>query len=764
MTQKYLVWVAIALCSAGIPFSLLSNFLMNNHQEIEATRICNRCDSYGQKPIPLKVTEDNNKKHMMLVDLVLSGSLPQRIGLVFGTYGLNIKTTFAKLEIYNSQNQIVCRFDGEEQSILDNKLFSFQSAGNCNFIEKNHTGKLEIETDEQGPVALWAHGPISRQNLESLAVPMTLKTSDSGQDSNFAPMGFTFNPSAAPARPIAERLAFMWNKGLPSVWLLITAMSFAFLLLAFAVTSNGLGRWLPALYGLIVFCIASSICFFVPPFQAPDEPDHALTMAIAMKSDQLTREFEDLGRRTHLERIKFHPEEKFFSKDIEKGADVPWSGHVAPTELSRSAITARLWPLLAHSVSGMRGADALLYMRCFQSLIFAFSVAVSAWVLGPALSYPVIAAWLMIPTIPFFAMHVSNYGFLLAFSIVFSSAFLALLWGRKDVPVGFLMGTAIALMLASSRSVWPFAPTLGAACLLGTFAQAQKEPTKQKIKYWAALSLGIAIFWFVVTPEFLNYTIGNVTSRLPAKLRTLFESFSSTPIVAAVIFLVGLGLDWLISKLPRNAPKVRTRITKFFVIFAISGLLFSYLMPYLKPQFVVPDIETPAKLPLFEYLKKTVILAGTIFRWGNHDFYVSGSFYGGIGWLEALLPSWSTSIVLLFAAAGLVCIVLYTHKSENLRALLGIGLMLTGLLASVALSAKGNWDESVNLHGRYLIPYHISIIAICFSGFAFLPKLLSKTTQKEHFAEIPAFRWVLVGSVVVLQTNAVLFILKRYFV
>jgi hypothetical protein len=486
-------------------------------------------------------------------------------------------------------------------------------------------------------------------------------------------------------------------------------------------------------------------------------------MAVAMKSNTLTHEFENLAKKTHFERIKFHPEEKFLTRDMQEPATVPWGDHVAATELSRSGFSTLLWRAMAKPVSQLSGSRALLFMRLLQSAMFGLAATVGATILGPRFNFPSALSIFLIPTVAMFAMHLSNYGPLVSFTVIFASALTALLWGKKRPWIGFALGASIALLMATSRSVWVFLPAMASALLLGALTKEPNESHRQKLFFWGSLSAGLCFFWLFSTPDYLDLALDTIHARLPSQLGSVASVILKTPVTVVLIFFVLFGMDHLCAKIPKLGDEKKQLIVKTAVLMAFIFLAFSYLLPLVRPELAVPDIETGSKIPLIHYLKKSIVLCAALFRWGAHDFYMITSFYGGFGWLETLLPSWVISVILAIAAGGLVVTLLHIRKNGNLSVLLKMIFIFVALLASVALSAKGNWDESVNLHGRYLIPFHLTLMTICFSGYALIRPTVPNEKQKEGLYKALFAQVLLIGMLVMIQTFCLDFVLTRYF-
>ena len=191
---------------------------------------------------------------------------------------------------------------------------------------------------------------------------------------------------------------------------------------------------------------------------------------------------------THLWRIRYNPEEHFRTIDVGQPYVVD-DDQLRPTEVAqRSAVLARLERAVAPLLRGLPAPRVLLALRLLNALVFALAVGV-ATALAVALVPEPLPQWLafpflFVPSLPFFAMHVSETALLCSIYVLLAIS-LAVLFG--DGPgshwAGLPLGLATGLMLAGGRSPWPLT-ALVAAALLGRAAlgppAASQAPTQTR--------------------------------------------------------------------------------------------------------------------------------------------------------------------------------------------------------------------------------------------------------------------------------------------
>lgn len=745
-----------------VVFGVTTWHLVRHQEDVTKRSFCIQCSSFEQMSFDLEGIAGIKLIEFDRFSAPSGGRIPQDVSFVFGTHGRSLGITGGSFKIIAPSGKFVCEYRAIGTMMLDNSELRFRSEDPCKPTSEHLSASLSISTVSQSKVSLWVRGPMTKKDAWASEASIAFVRKVISKDLLFVPLGFAFTETNEESVAIYRRLAFAWE--LQDEWLLFASFLFACSFALFSWFSQRIvSRRALVVFGVAALFLSVAISLFSLPFQAPDEPDHALTMANAMNSTKLVQEFENLARKTHLERIKFHPEEKLLTEDLSKPAFLAWSAHVSPTELHRSATSTLQWRTLSSLFSNLSGSNAVLAMRLINCCLFSLAVVYSYWILGSSLGLVHLFSWLVIPTVPFFAMHISNYGPLVSLALVLSASISALVWGQKVPKVGVALGASISFLLATSRSTWAFAPVFGLSLVLGLLIRSDGERHYQKVKYWLAVCLGLSLFWLVSTPDFLDFTTVNVAHHLPEEVRQIFFSLAKTPFVLFPLFIVLMVADCHTILRLDLSSSLKYKVMNLAVYGILFWLLFSYLLPYIKTDLALPNIESESKIHLSGYLKKAIVLALMLFRMSDHDFFMSRSFFGGFGWLESPLPQWTTSLILLMAAGGLLSMVIYIRKTCDFGILIRLLLILLGLILSVAFAAKGNWDESVNLHGRYLIPFYLVLFGICFSGYARNFSIIGSSRYLKY--KFLNFDWIntLLFLSVFLHCYSLFFNFSRYF-
>ena len=267
-----------------------------------------------------------------------------------------------------------------------------------------------------------------------------------------------------------------------------------------------------------VFCVGLGLALLyvvlVPPLQAPDEPDHVLAFSQVAGRPRLADETAALARIGHLDRIRFHGDERFRPFDIGQPAETAWGREVfAHLVAGRSVTTWIWWKLLAPALRPFGVPGTILAVRLANAVVFALFLGAAAmllWLVSADVTpapHSVCLALLLVPTLPFFAMHVSEFALLTSAYVMVAAISAGLfLDGRRVHLLGLPLGLAFSFIFASGRSSLPFMAMLGALvagrAILGSAESGSIGDDKRRGAYfWAGLALGLAVIQLFSTAE-----------------------------------------------------------------------------------------------------------------------------------------------------------------------------------------------------------------------------------------------------------------------
>ncbi|MFW5734165.1 MAG: hypothetical protein ACOCWR_03800, partial [Oceanidesulfovibrio sp.] len=483
--------------------------------------------------------------------------------------------------------------------------------------------------------------------------------------------------------------------------------------------------------------LALAYAVLVPPFHAPDEPDHFLSFAQVAELSELESGARELARAGHFERIHFRPWQRFLPQHAAEPYPIPWElfkdsdhFHVADSRMeSRSALTYSFWKAIGPLFHGSSAAEALLILRLINAVLWSFACMAAMllieWLAPPdRRCFPLYL--LFIPTLPFFAMHVSNYShFAQAITVVSGLALALFLRGKRSDASGLLLGLACSLLLLTATSG---ATMLGLPVMmaLGRLLLAAGDRTvirRSAATYWFGLFAGFAPLLFFHGSKELE-TLGAALVKLassfgaPAGTAGLLDEVLPLTILLAAAAAFGSALEMGASRLGAafrraiDASAVwttRVGAAAFAVLLLLSAF---WVFPFL-PQ----RMEAMGTL---EYMGLAVRGLLSVFTFREPDMLLSVTFWSGFGWHDAYFAGWVVSLFAGLSGLGLLGAMVSVFRDPT-RSIRLVSIVAGALLASVLMLYVVSSDltkEFPNVHGRYLIGVYLLVLSVSWSGLA----------------------------------------------
>lgn len=568
----------------------------------------------------------------------------------------------------------------------------------------------------------------------------------------------------------ANLLAFMWGPPFTGSGIILGVVGLLSLYLGGALAL--LKSRTPVGLSIATFCLCIGLfgCWslLTPPLHAPDEPDHFLTFFD--KAPESSGKYPDVlawANRMHFERIKFRPEEGFNGAHTLVALSEPWSSDIAPVDMqTRSTLTFQVWQLLVAKLSTISlPAGAWLYLlRIVNSLAVAITFAIACFVIsskrnttGPV--YPFIAflmPLLAIPTLAFFLMHVSNYGFSIAgYVVCCASLFLLKESGcRKtggELSCGILLGLGMAISILSSRSAFPMFALLFFVLLTRSFFE--KIPSRNTSSFWIAFGLSFLITLQLSDAVFQNHII-SIMDGILEKLGILQgkSSFELVEGLIGIVLLILLSIESSIQKARTTFKNGGYTSNNTRTVYFVISLIFTVV--------AVAAIGSPGKLannqiahPLqgLQYVWPVLIrFVDELFVLSVPDFYLTASFWGGFGWLDRRLPPLMIYLLKMVPLGALFAYGFHAIRhQEKQQIFLKVAIFFVAAVFLVGVSAYA--VVPINLHGRYLIfPYMLLMLPVM---------SLMQSALAVRF-QLPG---LLIGSLLLMHTVLWCWLLNKYF-
>jgi hypothetical protein len=418
-------------------------------------------------------------------------------------------------------------------------------------------------------------------------------------------------------------------------------------------------------------------------------------------------------------------------------------------------------------------------MRLLDASLFAVMVGLGtglavACSVGP---YPQLLClpFLLVPTLPFFAMTFSESALLTsAYVLLASSLAVMFLDGPRAHGAGFPLGLSVGVMLAGGRSAWPLAALVAVALLARVLLGPAREERhlRSAVVFWSSFVLGGGVFYLLLNDAYRTMLLKFEAFALPGLGPAHAWLIRHPSGIFGLAALAGAA-EMSLGHLRRRAAEARRPAAETVVrgvAFAFAGvvalsLLGSLFLPY-------PRLELGAEqwLPPRAFVTRVLATAGTMFRLRNPDFLLFSTFWAGFGWLDAMPDSVFLSACSLLTALCLISLLLYLACHRDVRRflwLLALGLGSAAALAIYALSmhnyALSVYPIPINLHGRYLIGWYLAVLSVIGSGAGWaLGMATTARAQPVNIGRISGPGALLVLSAL-LHTYCLCFILWRYF-
>jgi hypothetical protein len=720
---------------------------------------------------------------------------PQRIRihpeirLWFVTYDGSPELIHGELRIRGTS----CSYETRPRATIANNapLAFVRGPGCASAVQEQTAPRLDLTLTFRGRGHL---GVLTYAVVPSASDPAWISLSDpaTAGDALYVIRGRYVDYPSVPARRRVDLLAYAWR--LPHtvtwIWILVglsLLLIFAACLLISGTGSctstessdakTGLTRWAAAI-SVLGLGLALLYVILVPPLQAADEPDHALDFARVAGRPDVANGVAMLARVGHFERIRFHGDEHLRSADIGHPVDNAWHGpEIFVMDVAgRSTTTWLWWKLLAPLVQSMPAPGVVLAIRAANAIAFAVFLGLATLLLitvGAGTSrapHAIALALLLVPTLPFFAIHFSEFALLTSCYVVLAAIVAAsFLDGRRAHFLGLPLGLVVALVFGGGRSGLPLAPMFvalaAARALLGSPEDASAGPAARRaVIFWAGLGLGLASFPLLSTDALRHGLWPGDASAVPGPFRAAAEVLRNNPMLAVAAAPIGLLIELASGWIRRRLVSAGHSITSFVRVvaygaaaaIAVSLVLSATGMAY-------PTLglfEWSAQASARSYALEAVKVALTGARVSGHDLLLSLSFWEGFGWVDTLPGDEFVTVLVVLASAAAIGVLVCVARAGHVRRALWLGLLSCGWLASLVLFAVSSYYLHRNLHGRYLIGLYLPILATCGSSVALVPHM----TRFTRLRRLGISReWLLASAAIIIHAWALRFILLRYF-
>ena len=738
----------------------------------------------GWTSVPVALQRANEEEGVTLQRLRLYVTTPSavldvpEIDILFATWGREEPIPIVR----GSLDVAGCRYASPAgERVRDNAIVRFVRTAPCAPPpEPSGDMVLTMQVTPDSPLAVWAFQPPAPARGDELVF---IGGAPDGAAALPVLRGRYVERREASRVRRVDLLAYTWQIGETPSWIggVVAAAGLLFLIGVATVQpfrftrsgDGGVGQPLSA--GALALSLGLLYAVIVPPFQAPDEPHHFLAFADLVGSPALATQAADLGRAGHLQRIKFQILEKFRPVHLGRPLAEGWDADTLAMPVGeRSRTTELLWRAIGGLMPGRRAPDMLLALRAINALVFALAVAAGVALLRAVRADPTVAcAALLVPALPFFAVHVSEFALLTSTYVVFACVVAGLFVdGPRTHRLGFPFGLCCALMLAGGRAAAPMvaviAAVLVARAVLGT-REAAVEPSRpsgdwrRALQFWGGAGAGASLLLLLSTEAYTRGLFPRDASQAAGWFRSAAQllreqSWLLVLLVAAGLF-VEIGAARLRSRLRRRVWDAGrgARVLAYGLAVTLTGIAVASLfvkMPRLSRLVFTRDWLPPLR----PYVGDVLAVFSTSIRLRHPDFFLSTSFWGAFGWTETMLPEGMVSALVGLFGAIAVLLLVRVGRARDVRRFAWILVLVAGSLSAMVLYAVSSHYLYRNLHGRYLVGLYLTGLTVILTA-PFLTRSVAASGPNG-----PRGAWLAVaGLAAAIHAVALTVVLRRYF-
>ncbi len=326
--------------------------------------------------------------------------------------------------------------------------------------------------------------------------------------------------------------------------------------------------------GLLASGLSLVFAVIVPPFQAPDEPNHFLGfLALGHRSAERAQA-DQWARVGHFNQLRFNGAERYRPVDARQPQETTWTD-ASPSDFERRSSMTVVWRTIAALTHDMSLPAAFLTLRVVHAGMFGFAFAVMVWavVAGTTAGFRhlVFIPLLAVPTLPFFGMHVSNHAFLVSGYVLVAGGITLVFVGGRKWFTAMLLAAGTALALLAGRSSLPLLPLIAAAVVAewrfsGTASRAVLSAAVVRVAAEAAMLILLVVLALSLFLDYPHVASVDLLHRPPAwgYLLSVLSTAATPRLRDADLLLTTSfwgGFGWLDRLLPAWAIAAYTAIT-----------------------------------------------------------------------------------------------------------------------------------------------------------------------------------------------------------
>lgn len=676
-----------------------------------------------------------------------------------------------KLELLGTD----CAFDLQPDAFINNGIpQTFIRNDRCRRLTGNPTGELWLTVKMGGPGDLGLFVRNLPAELRTNGLIYVAEKSALIADPPPALIGGYVDELPDFGLKRANLLAYMWSGSVAAsrVWFgvgVIAVLAFTGMSLM-PLGTTGTGRGPAVRAGAAAFSLALALAFsyllIVPPVQAADETHHVASFANVTARLALIPDAMQWAANAHVARIMGHARERFRPQDVGHPEPVTEGFYIHKTFV-RSSLTARYWQVVGRVLPDMPAPMVFLAIRLLNAIIFATAVGIAAVLLTLFATVPhpllLLFPFYFVPALPFFGMHFGESALVASMSVVFAAVMVILFVGGRNTHwLGPVLGLVTSALVIGARNSLPMMPLVATALVL-RIVMTGERPVRQAVIFWGGFGIGATLHWFVITQPHMDVIVETLDSArvlLPGALQPVV-GWLTQPWVPLVFAAAGcaaeIALARPIATVGTALQPVGRLVTRVVPIGLALAILVSLIGSFWWEYPVVESIQGDGRLPLRQYLEQVVGAALTSFRLTRPGLLLSSSFWVGFGWLDTLPGANFVGFLVATTAVAVIGLMWRISRRVEVSRFVALLIVGMGLVVTLAGYTYASYAALTNIHGRYLLGWYLTIIAIFWTWPAIAPS--RSTTGGPPWLRTA----VLMALIVFVHAYSMTFILRRYF-
>jgi hypothetical protein len=252
-----------------------------------------------------------------------------------------------------------------------------------------------------------------------------------------------------------------------------------------------------------------------------------------------------------------------------------------------------------------------------------------------------------------------------------------------------------------------------------------------------------------------------IGGRLPSSLASVINRTGAW--LPAIVALAGWGLEVLVQRIRTAMAPVlaagSAAVARVVAGLAAAAIVMSFIGSLWWTYPTVDNLQGQSLMAARQYVMQVETTMATMFRLVHPSLLLSASFWVGFGWLDTLPNEAFSSFLVALTGLSLVGLLAHVAITADVRRLVWLIVFASGSAATLAAYALSAHQIPVNLHGRYLLGWYVSVVAVMWT----FPAIADGARLGRLRNRVPISRPAVFVGLWLVNAYALCFIVGRYF-